>query len=314
MGNMLAVTGATGKSGRVFIEYLCKNSNRINEMFPGGIRILSHHRSGDIIPDGIFATVEEVSGNLEDTDYLASSLSEVDTLVHIAGIHWSREVADAAAKCKVRRMICVHTTGIYSKYKAAGEEYRHIDEYVCDVCERSGIVLNILRPTMIYGCCSDRNVVTFIKMVDKLPIMPVVNGARYELQPVHYADLGKAYYDVLTREESVTLRENHDGCELIRGKDYVLSGGEVLMLRGMLLRIGELMGKRVKFISVPCPIAITGAVCVYGITFGKVDLREKVQRLCEPRAYAHDAASADFGYAPRTFRDGVVDEVSEYRG
>lgn len=41
-------------------------------------------------------------------------------------------------------------------------------------------------------------------------------------------------------------------------------------------------------------------------------IREKVQRLCEPRVYDHDDATRDFGYNPRMFRIGIVDEVKEY--
>ena len=313
MSHKLAITGATGKSGSVFLEYLCRNSDSVNRKFPGGLVILTHRACGDIVEKGLFSAVDIVAGDLEDTEYLRSALKDVDTLVHIAGIHWSREVVDAAAACGLRRLICVHTTGIYSKYKAAGEEYRIIDKHVYDVCEQNGIILNILRPTMIYGTISDKNVATFIKMVDKLPVMPVVNGARYELRPVHYADLGKAYYDVLMNEDAVSLREDYEGSEIIKGKDYVLSGGEVLMLRDMLTCIGDKLGKKARFVSVPYPIAITGAVCLYGVTIGKIDMREKVQRLCEPRVYDHDAATNDWGYSPRTFTDGVANEVEEYR-
>lgn len=44
----------------------------------------------------------------------------------------------------------------------------------------------------------------------------------------------------------------------------------------------------------------------------RIDYREKVQRLCEPRVYDHDDATRDFGYNPRMFRIGIVDEVKEY--
>ena len=124
---------------------------------------------------------------------------------------------DAAVKCHVRRLVCVHTTGIYSKYKEAGEEYRNIDTYVEQQFRENNIGLTILRPTMIYGNISDNNVVQFIKMVDRLPLMPVVNGARYDLQPVHYMDLSKAYYQVLMNENTVN-------------NNYTLSGGEPISL------------------------------------------------------------------------------------
>jgi nucleoside-diphosphate-sugar epimerase len=197
-------------------------------------------------------------------------------------------------------MICVHTTGIYSKYKEAGEEYRNIDDFVYMMSKSKNIILTILRPTMIYGTINDHNVASFIRMVDKLPFMPVVNNAEYELQPVHFADLGKAYYDVLVSEK------------ITGGHDYILSGGEEITLRDMLIEMGAYLSKRMRFVSVPFPIAYAGAWFFYLVSIGKIDLREKVQRLCEPRVYPHEEASRDFGYDPRTFRSAIGDEVREY--
>lgn len=300
MNNKLAVTGAAGKSGRVFMNLLKENSNKINEMFPGGINLMLHSNSAEEEGLDKFNSVEKFYGKLEDESYLTKSLTGVDTLVHISGIHWSKEVVDAAAKCNVRRMIMVHTTGIYSKYKEAGEEYRLIDDHVYNVCRKKGIVLTILRPTMIYGCVADKNVVTFIKMVDKLPIMPVVSGARFGLQPVHYRDLGWAYYEVLMNEE---VCGNHD---------YVLSGGALIELRDMLKVIADNLSKKIHFFSVPYPIAIFGANALYYLSGKRKDFREKVKRLVEPRVYGHEDAAKDFGYNPVTFSEGIVDEVREY--
>lgn len=78
-------------------------------------------------------------------------------------------------------------------------------------------------------------------MVDKLPVMPIVNGAHYLLQPVHYRDLGYAYYAVLTHEESTV------------GRDYDLSGKEPIELREMLKEIGIQMGKQVILLIVLSP-------------------------------------------------------------
>ena len=175
------------------------------------------------------------------------------------------------------------TTGIYSKYKAAGAGYLKIEEQVYRLCKENDIKLTICRPTMIYGNIYDNNVVTFVKMVDKLPVMPVVNGARYNLQPVHYKDLAKAYFDILMNEEKTA------------NKDYVLSGGSVIELREMLKIIGNNLGKKVRFVTCPFVIAYLGAWAIYCLSIGKIDYREKVQRLCEPRAYSYDEAKHDFG-------------------
>ncbi len=300
MDDILAITGITGKSGQAFAYYLEKNQDKIRSMFGGGIRLLLHkerERDNDILS---CFDVERMYGDLEDERFLSEAFLGVDTIVHIAGIHWSREVVHAAANNFVRRLITVHTTGIYSKYKEAGEEYRNIDDFVYMMSKSRNIILTILRPTMIYGTIHDKNVAKFIRMVDRFPVMPVVNNAMYELQPVHFKDLGKAYYDVLVNEK------------ITGGHDYILSGGEEILLRDMLIEMGAYLSKRMRFISVPFPIAYAGAWFFYLISIGKIDFREKVQRLCEPRVYPHEEATRDFGYSPRTFRSAIGDEVREY--
>lgn len=238
-------------------------------------------------------------GNLTYTLFLEKVLLNVVTVFHIASISLTRYIVDDAVKCHVRRLICVHTTGIYSKYKKSGEDYRKIDAYVEEQCRENNIGLTILRPTMIYGNISDNNVVKFIKMVNYLPMKPVVNGARYDLQSVHYMYLSKVYYQVLMNENTV----NHN---------YILSGKEPIPFRDMLLEIGSCLGKKVRFISCPFPIAYAGSWVLYLVTLKKKDYREKVQRLCEPRVYLHDKATIDFGYDPRTFKAGIMNEVKEY--
>ena len=300
MNGKLVLTGVTGqKSGGVFLEHIASYIEEISAKFPGGITVACRESSNtsrleDLLPQAIIKR-----GDLSDANFLQEAFAGADTIVHIAWIRFSRQVADAAAAVGARRLICVHTTGIYSKYKAAGEEYRHIDAYVEEKCKSFNISLTILRPTMIYGNTTDMNVTRFIRMVDRLPVMPVVNGARYELQPVHYKDLAQAYYSCLMNEAT----GNHN---------YSLSGGEVIQLRDMLKVIGDNLGKKVTFVSVPYPLAYAGAWCVYVASLGKVDYREKVQRLCEPRVYSHEDATRDFGYNPRTFREGVIGEVKEY--
>ena len=298
---VLVITGATGKkSGGAFTELIGNNLEFIKRKFPDGIRAVVRASSDTKNLDASIPDVQKFIGDLTDIAVLKGAFNEADTVIHIAGIHWSREVVEAAAFRKVRRLILVHTTGIYSKYKEAGEEYRHIDDYVYKTCRDNNIVLTILRPTMIYGNLTDNNVVVFIKMIDKLPFMPVVNGAKYELQPVHYKDLAEAYFQVLVNETATA------------NKDYILSGEKPILLRDMFQIIGNNLGKSVKFISCPYYIAYSGAWLVYCFTFKKIDFRERVQRLCEPRAYSHSAAREAFSYSPRAFEVGIVDEIKEY--
>jgi uncharacterized protein YbjT (DUF2867 family) len=303
VSKILALTGVTGKkSGGTLIEQISSNFDIINELFPDGIYVLVRSSSITEKLDSLLPEAKKYVGNLEDVDFLKNCLVGVDTLIHLAGIHWSREIVKAAEYCHIRRLILIHTTGIYSKYKAAGEEYRQIDNFVYETCHKNDIVLTICRPTMIYGNLYDNNVIFLIKMVERLLFIPVVNGARYELQPVHYDDLGKAYYQVLTHEFETA------------NKDFILSGGEPILLREMLTIIGNNLGKKVQFINCPFLIAYAGACVVFALSLKKIDYREKVRRLCESRAFSHQDAKDAFGYNPRTFKEGVLTEIEAYKG
>lgn len=291
------VTGLTGRTGTCFCKRLAAQRERVSFLrFIAVVRAQSD--TGAIMRCPV--PIEIVTGDITDEASLAEQMRGADTLLHIAGIHWSEGVVRAAVAAGVKRLILVHTTGIYSKYKSAGEDYRRIDA----VCERlaaeAGASLTVLRPTMIYGDLDDQNVSKFARMVDRLPVMPVVSGARFMLQPVHREDLAAAYLDVLTHPDET------------RGKQYVLSGERPILLREMLTEIAGCLGKRIRFFSVPYVLAIAGAWALYLLSFGRADYREKVQRLVEPRAYPHDEAARDFGYQPMPFSAGIRREVERY--
>jgi len=290
------ITGATGKSGQYTIERLME---RMDELAGCQLRavVRSREKAAFIAESGL--PVSLYVGDIADESFLLEAFTGADVLLHIVGIHTSRKVVPLAIRSGIKRIIVVHTTGIYSKYKSAGAEYLRIDADITKMCQEAGVALSILRPTMIYGGLDDENVVKFITMMDKLPIMPVVSGARFVLQPVHRRDLGRAYADVLLSKNTT-------------GKDYVLSGKEPITLRDMLSVIAEYLQKPAKFVSLPYWIAISGAWTLFILSFTKVDYREKVQRLVEPRAYSHDEATQDFGYDPVDFREGVWGEVASY--
>ena len=290
------VTGLTGKSGRVFAELLKEK----NVNLPYIVRVLVRTAQQEKWVVQLLPSAEIFVGDLDNQNDLAEVTRNVDILFHISGIHWSLPLVRNAAANGVRRMVLVHTTGIYSKYKAAGEEYRQIETAIDALTQDEGISLTYLRPTMIYGTLNDRNMIQFIKMVDRLNPMPMVNHGQYSLQPVNYRDLGRAYMQVLEHLDETG------------GKSYVLSGRDSLLLKDLFVEIATYLGVRRRFLSVPFPLAYGGAWGVYLLTLGKKDFREKVQRLCEDRSYPHEEAADDFGYAPMPFTEGLRLEIEEY--
>lgn len=292
---MLLVTGITGHSGRFFLQELIKNK------YHAPIRCVVREGSDTSLIDSSGLNIEKVVGDLEDQEFMNNVMSGVNTVVHIASIFYSVTLMRAAVKNDVKRAILVHTTGIYSKYKSASEEYSNIEKSIDEVIKEwnSTIGLIYLRPTMIYGYINDRNMMVFVKMVDKLRLFPIIDQGRNLLQPVNGRDLGRAYYQVLRKQN-------------IMSGDYILSGERPITMKELFQLISQLLNKKTTFISVPISLGVIMAKFLKVCTLGKVDFIERVQRMGENRSFSHERARADFDYKPMSLSEGLKIEIEEY--
>jgi hypothetical protein len=66
------------------------------------------------------------------------------------------------------------------------------EEDLATKCARLGIAWTIFRPTLIYGCASDKNVTTIANFVRRFGFFPAVGRATGKRQPVHADDLAQA--------------------------------------------------------------------------------------------------------------------------
>lgn len=283
----LLITGLSGRTGRYFLNEIISNNYNDYEIYA------TIRNSTTVLHESI----KSIEVDLDDFNKLNEIMNNFDVVFHIVNIKKSINIVKAALNNNVKWVILVHTTGIYSKYKSAAQEYLEIEKEIDEIVKNKDIKITILRPTMIYGSLDDQNMSVFIKMVDKLKIFPVINGGKYSLQPVHQEDLGKAYYLVLINKEKTM------------GNNYILSGKEPINLIDILKIISNKLNKKTIFISVPYSISYFGAYLLNLVSFGKVNIKEKVQRLIEPRAYPHDKASNDFGYNPQSFNEGIEKEI-----
>ena len=283
---LLAVTGITGHSGGFLLRQL------IDKRFDGTLRVLVRESSNTRALDDSGLKVEKVVGSV-------ALVRGADTVVHIAGI-WDtpRLLAAIEAEGGVGHAVLVHTSGIYSKHKMASGVYKQIEESMKPYLDR-GMNVTILRPTMIFGDLRDHNVSKFIRMVDRFPVMPMIDRGLAPVQPVNARDLGQAYYKAAMHP---TLPE----------REYICSGERPVSVRELCELIGKYLGKRVRFVSVPMGVGVAGARLVKGLTLGKIDYVEKVLRLGEDRSFPHEAATRDFGYEPEPFELGLKREVEEY--
>ncbi len=293
---MLLVTGITGHTGSYFLKELVKKNYR------GRIRCIVRKNSNTSLIDESDLEIEKVIGDLNDLEFLKQAMSGVETVMHIYNIHHSPSIIEVAIEKNVKRVILVHTTGIFSKFKHASAEYKIIEKKIGEIVNngRPNLSVTILRPTMIYGDLKDRNVSQFIKMIDKIRIMPVINNGRSLIQPVYASDLGTAYYKVLMNPIQTM------------NKQYNLSGEKQVEMIDFLKLISKQLNKKTFFIYVPLSLGVLIAKIIKLVTFNKINYIEKVQRMGEDRNYSHENAITDFGYNPIPLEEGVQIEVMKY--
>lgn len=293
---MLLVTGITGHTGSYFVKELIRNN------YQGRIRCVVRETSNTTLIDQSGLNIEKVVGDLNDIGFLEKIMTNIETVLHIYNIHHSPSIIQMAIKKKVKRAILVHTTGIYSKFKYASEEYKIIEKQVEEIVGKynSNLMVTILRPTMIYGDLEDNNVSKFIKMTDNFRLMPVINRGENLIQPVNASDLGIAYYQVLTNPVKTM------------NKQYNLSGEKQIKILDFLKFISKQLNKKTLYINVPLNLGVLISKVIKALTLNKINYIEKVQRMGENRNYSHENAIKDFGYNPLPLEKGIEDSVKKY--
>jgi len=289
---LLYITGLTGHSGTWLLKRLIK------ENYTGKIRCVVREGSDTILIDQSKLNIEKVYGDLDDINFLKESMEGVTILIHISSILFSTKVIDAAIDKGVEWGILVHTTGRYSKYKSASEEYINIEENILK--RKEDINLTILRPTMIYGSAADRNMIKLIDFLNKFRLFPLFGKGENLMQPVHARDLGNAYYDVL-QNRSITENEN-----------YNLSGKSPLSYKKLIQIVSSVLNKKTLLISFPLGFSVFSVRTYNKLTSKALISEEQVLRMQEDKAFSYEKAKKNFGYNPIGFEEGIQEEVKEY--
>ena len=312
---MLYVTGITGHSGSWFLERMERAAAKIGGMpLPfAGVRCAVRPGSDASRLEASPLGIEIARGDLDDIDFLLRSMRGARAVLHIASIFTSPNVAEAALRSGVEWLVMVHTTGRYSKYKSASEEYIRIEEAILSMRDKIGVT--VLRPTMIYGSSRDRNMWKLVDFLHRHTLFPLFGAGANLMQPVHARDLGNAYYDVLANREKTFNRDyNLPGKRPISYLDLVRCVSRTLAqcrADGEGSPDGLSKGRNV-IVKVPLSLSILGAKLYNAVSRNPVISVEQVLRMQEDKAFDFSDAERDFGYAPLSFEEGIVEEVREY--
>jgi nucleoside-diphosphate-sugar epimerase len=143
------------------------------------------------------------------------------------------------------RAIVFSTSSVHTKMDSPDpierlqmEQIRHQEAMLRVACERAGIPLYVLRPTLIYGCGMDQNLSRLFRWIRRYRFMPVAGKASGLRQPVHADDLAAV---------ACALAQLPGGQDL----DGMVCGGSRITYRHMVERLFTALGRKPRILSLP---------------------------------------------------------------
>jgi len=276
---MIFVTGATGYTGRWVVAQLLKRKQLVRCL----VRKTSHVE-GLKHPD-----VSLVTGNLEDVDAWADTLSGVDALLSVAHIEYAPFVIEACLRKGISRVVFLSSTWRFSKIMTPVVEAVIRGE---EAVASSGLDYTILRPTMIYGPEDDRNLARLRAFMKRCPIMPIFGSGEQSVQPVFVGDVANVAVNALFCDDAI-------------GKGFEIGGGSVLTYNEMIDVLSKSIERMLVKVHIPISIGLLVAWIGNRLLSQFPIQEDQIRRMKEGRAFDISEARAVLGFDPLTFEDGI---------
>jgi nucleoside-diphosphate-sugar epimerase len=238
-----------------------------------------------------------VCGNLDDARQLEDAFRGHDVLMHVASMGFGQVpgVVAAASKAGVRRTAFVSTTAVLTSLPVRSKPVRSAAERAV---RESGLEWTIVRPTMIYGSARDRNMCRLLRHLRRWRVAPIPGSGRALQQPVHVDDVAEAIVSAALRPAAV-------------GREYNVSGDRPMPLRELISHAAAAVGVRPIFVPLPTRLAARALRAAERSGLVLPLRSEQLERLNEHKAFDHSDATADLGFAPRSFAEGIRAEAVE---
>lgn len=281
---MVLVTGANGFVGRPLCVDLARRGLRVRAVVRDDQR--SRDLPGEIVPIGTMSA---------HTDW-SSAMQGVHAVVHLAArVHVMSEhavdplsefrainvgvtegLARAAARCGVERFVLVSSIKVNGEATAErsftpedppaprdpyGISKREAEDLLWRVAQETGLGVTIVRPPLVYGPEVRGNFLRLLRLIERGVPLPfgLVHNCR-----------SMVYRENLT--SALIACAIHPGAA---GQTYLVSDGEDLSTRSLIMRLAQAMGTRALLFPVPVPLltlagALTGNVAEVGRLVGSL--------------------------------------------
>ena len=289
------VTGGTGFVGRAVVQALRAQGCAVRCLVRRGSERDLH---------GLGA-IERIEGDVMSRESLEQGMAGCDAVIHLVGIireqpsagatfervhtQGTINVLEAAAAVGARRYVHMSALGT----RAGARSRYHRTKWAAEEAVRaSPVPWTIFRPSIIYGR-GDGFVTMLARMIERLPVVPVIGTGRQRLQPVPVAHVAQGFVRALTLDASVK-------------HTYEVGGPEPLTMVDLVDRVAAAMGRR-RPLKAHAPLGLVRAVTRvlyrfpdYPLTPDQLLMLEE-ENTCEPGPFYET-----FGLAPVALDTGLA--------
>ncbi len=289
---MIAVTGATGFLGgeltrrmkTLGMPFVCL----VRPGSPGNEKLRAQ---GMTVLETNFADSADITRNLAGCGTVIHAMGLINgsaQLLDLVNIHYTRNLARAASETGIRKFIFISSVAALMRHGPYGES-----KYQAEAALRESRVPHLIfRPAYIYGMEDRNNTRMMIKTLKHFPLIPLLGGGTFKLQPVFVEDVVELILKGLSFSRLNTA--------------YTVAGKEQVSLRFMLETLAHHL--KVKRIFVPIPLRPLQAVLRVYLKFDPATKlpAKQILELDKHEAFNIAETQSDFNFDPVTFAEGAA--------
>jgi predicted dehydrogenase/nucleoside-diphosphate-sugar epimerase len=242
----LFITGATGFIGRHLVTHALARGHPLTVLvrdparadFPPGVLTMV---SGDLLDE---SALRVGARGAEAAIHLAAVTRTADPILHHrVNVDGTRALIAACRAEGVRRIVAVSSLSVRNAVVGPyGATKREMERVLLE----SGLEPVILRPGLVYGPGELGLFYRTTRLLETLPIVPIIGGGRSPIRPIHVRDLVEAILQCLVSPHVV-------------GRCYDIVGPDELSFREFLWRVGRALGQAKRQVHLPVPVARVAA-------------------------------------------------------
>ncbi|HEX6959722.1 MAG TPA: NAD(P)H-binding protein [Ferrovibrio sp.] len=272
----IGLVGATGKLGRHVARRLLAR----------GAAIIPIVRSPEKLPAELRTSARRI--DLEQPETIGPALADIRVLVSCVHGRYGAALL-AALPPDAQRIVLMGSTRIFSQ--VYDPNIARLKATVAAL-QASGIPGVMLHATMIYGADGENNLQRVAAYIKKLGVIPLPDGGRSLIQPIHVDDVAACLEAAVFRDEAI-------------GDPIVIAGPAAMPYRDLILAVGDAIGKRPLILPVPGALLEMAALATGLLPFLPRIKRAEIRRLAEDKAFPIDEMTRRLGVRPMSLTEGL---------